>query len=152
MTYATIQTAVATLIKNVSGYSADNVSEGDYRMFAKGLRKGVVLMRGNSTSSRAGVTASGFTIFNRWGINIELWAPYKSNVKTVRDTLNTEINAISAELNKWPQLNGTAGVIHHDTGAAPEAEEFTITGAQGRWFRQVIPFEVLEEESVTVSE
>ena len=151
MSFATIQTRVATLIKNVSGYTDNNVSEGDYRIFARGINKAAVVRRGVSSSERGSVNAGGsMTVMNTWGVNIEIWLPYRTDPKTTRSNLNTELNAISGELNKWPLLNALAGVVHHDTGTPLEPEEFDVN--DGRWWRQMLLINVLEQEAVTTSE
>lgn len=151
MAYSDIQTRIATLIKNVSGYDATNVSEGDYRVFARGVKKAAVVRRGVSSSRRTSTSAgSSMTIHNTWGVNVEIWIPYRTDPKTTRANMNTELNAISGELNKWPYLNGLAGVVHHDTGTALEPEEFDVN--DGRWWRQLLQMNVLEEETVTTSE
>lgn len=150
MTYATIQTRVATLIKNVAGYTDTNVSEGDYRIFARGIKKAAVVRRGISSSERGAINSGTMMVLNTWGVNIEIWLPYRTDPKTTRSNLNTELNAISGELNKWPLLNALSGVVHHDTGTPLEPEEFDVN--DGRWWRQMLQINVLEQESVTTSE
>jgi hypothetical protein len=154
MAFTDIQDRVVTLVKNVSGYTARNTSAADYRMFTKGLSKAVVVKRGPSSSARGSTNAGGtMSVLNDWGVNIEIWIPYRKNSKATRDKLEAELNSVSGELNKWPKLNALSGVVHHDTGTPFEPEEFLqISGADGTWFRQVLQMRVLEQEAISTSE
>lgn len=151
MSYATVQSAVATLIKKVSGYTARNVTEGDYRIFTKGLRKGVVLRKGTSNSQRLAVTAgTSYPVRSDHVVNIEVYVPYRTAAKDTRDSLIAETNSILAELRKWPDLNGTAGVKLSGPGDLSEPEEGQFAGSGWTFWRQIITYPVAEVETVTV--
>lgn len=152
MTYATIQTAVAGRIKQATGFYYANVSEGDYSIFSKGLKKAAVLRKGTSQSRRLSVTAnSAYPVESVHTVNVEVYVPYRTNSKTTRANLIIETNRVVQELRKWPDLNSTSGVLDSSVTDVAEPEEGQFAGSEFRFWRQVIAFRVKEVETVTVS-
>lgn len=150
MTYATVQTAVATLVKTVTGFSSANVTEGDYRIFTKGLRKGAVLRRGPSASQRIAITAGGqYPVRSNYVVNIEVYVPYKSSASATRSTLLAASEAILATLRTYPDLDGTAGVKWCGPGDMTEPVEGQF--GDFTFWQQVITWPVTEVETVTVA-
>lgn len=148
MTYASIQTAVATQIRNATGYTTRNVTEGDYRPFARGLSKGVVLRKGATESDRLSVTANGsYPVRSRHTVIVEIYVPYRKSPATARANLITETNLVVQELRQW---SGTTGVIDSGPGSLGEPEEGAFEGSSYLFWRQLFNFPVIEVETVTV--
>jgi hypothetical protein len=156
MSYATIQTALAGIVRKVNGYTTKNVSEGNTRALGRGVFKAVMLRRGTENESmRLAVTANGsYPVLDTWTVNLELFHPYRSNVETTRAYIDTEMQSIVDEIRKWPKLNGTAGVISVEVRPVGEPDEWEFgTGPRSRnWWRQIIQVQVTEVTVQTASE
>ena len=155
MTYADVQTQVRSLLANrltrLEGYSEQNVTEGDYRIFTKGLTQGIVLRKGAANSQRLAITAGdSYPTRNEYVVNIEVYVMYRTDVKTTRSNLNTEVEAVLAHLRQYPTLN-LAGVKFSGPGDTSEPEEGNFPGSGWQFWRQIITYPVTQLESVAVA-
>ena len=148
MTYKTVQTGVATVIKKVAGYDANNVKEDDYRVVSHGKIKAVILRRGATEREFLGMGGSA-PMLNRFTINCELYIPFRTQTTTLADDVIVEAQKIVDEFDKWPKLDNTANVINAECEAVGEPEEWLIGG---RWWRQLLEVRVDEVTTVTRSE
>jgi len=139
MSYVTIEDAVATVIRKVKGYSLANVSVGDNRRIAEGVEQAVILRRGGPSTRR--LLTLGDCWETRWVVNVELYIPVSDEIGTIRRTIDTEMQKLLDEFDKWPFLDGTSGVNNAEAISVAEAEEY-ILGS--RWWRQVITLQVDE--------
>lgn len=149
MSYATVQAAVSTVIKKVAGYDGTNVKEEDYRAIAIGKLKFVVLSRGDSDREYISM-GNPVTVINTWTVIATLFVPWTTARDTVASSINTEMQSIMDELDKWPQLDGTAGVIDSAVDRLGDPESYAID--RGRWWAQDIAVVVKEIDEVTLSE
>lgn len=148
MSYDTIEAAVLTRVRNISGYSSTNTSEGDYRILAKGVSKAVILQPGAirgrtkiATPRRLGTT---------WVVLIELFIPFIKEISDVADSIRTERQLIMDEMDKYPTLDQTTGVIHAWITSSSEPDGWQGSGR--RWWTQTLECEVTEHVTVTIAE
>ena len=145
MSYDIVQTAVATVVKKITGYSASNVFEHDWRPLAQGQAFLVVLKPGPFSQQEP--VLRGATIVN-WVTNLELYVLNTGEQNTTIDTLITEREKLLTIFNQWPHLGGTSGVL--DCLALSGGEVETIEGTQ--WCRQVLIVRTTEAQSFTRNE
>ncbi len=149
MTYKTVQTGVADVIKKLTDYSATNVSVDDYRILGHGKMKAVVLRRGPATREAISF-GSPVTIQNLWSVLGELYVPFQGERDTQADSVIVEAQTIIDELDKWPQLDAVSGVVDAEAQALGQPEEWLL--GRSRWWRQVIEVGIVELVAVTLSE
>lgn len=156
MTYPTVQTALANVIKKLDDYSSANVNEDDHRQLADGVSKAVVLRRGNSGTADSGqqdfIGGGAFRYVRRddWVVHVELWVPWTTDVLALRTSLTAEAQIILDHIDRWPALDGQAGLIDVGADIVPEPTEWII--ADLRWFMQLIIVNVQEQSEVLVRE
>ena len=150
MTYKTVQTGVDGVIRKISGYDTTNVKVDDYRILATGILKGVILRRGPARRTPISM-GSPVTYDNRWTVNAELFVPFVDSTSGLADSVIVEAQKVIDEISKWPQLDGTAGVIDAVAEALTEPEEW-LMGRNSRWWRQVVAITAQELIEVTLSE
>ena len=109
MSYTTVQTGFATVIKKISGYDGDNVKENaDYRILGHGKERGVVLSPG--TFEQRPDTLRDSTIVT-WRVQVQLFVLYDGEMVTSLVTLMTEREKIIDQFNLWPNLGAVSGVL-----------------------------------------
>ena len=82
-------------------------------------------------------------------MNIEIFVLHAVDLFTTRATLNTITQTVLDHLDKWPNLNQTAGVIETDADNTNRPEDYAA--GMHQYLRQKIPFNVIELASVTVA-
>lgn len=143
MSYATIESALDTIVKTVSGYSASNVTKNDDRVLATGQNKAIILRPG--AFSRENLPPG--IVNTNWQIVLELYIPYRGEVVNFADTIRTERQAIIDKIDTKPTLGKTAGVLLSFVESGEEPELWQI-GTNYFW-RQIM--RVTVRETVTVS-
>ena len=80
---------------------------------------------------------------------IEIFVLYETDLYATRQQLNSITQTILDHLDKWPNLDQTAGLIETDADNTPSPETF----GQGRWryLMQTIPLNIIELEEVTLA-
>jgi hypothetical protein len=147
MGYITCETAAATLIKAIDGYSEKNVSSGDYRILTRGIAKAVVLQPG--PFNNATVASPGW-MRTQWTIFVEMYVPFGGEMSTVAGNIRTYRQEIINQLDKYPTLNSTPGVVLAllQSGGEPE-----IWSASSEYlWRQIMALIVEERQQVTYDE
>lgn len=152
--YETIQTALATVIKKRTGYSANNVTEDDYNVLAKGNPNRAVVLRRGPSESRKLTMGNPYNRENIWAIFAEVFVASSPRHADLSAQVNKEALVIRDEILKWPQLDNTSGVVTIDVEIFDEPEEGDFGGgrARSKWWRQVVEVLVIEIEAVTLSE
>lgn len=141
MSYATIEAALATILKTISGFSASNVAQGNYRILGTGQTKAIVLMPGALT--HRGESFGGFWRTS-WGINLELYHLWDGEQSTMMTTIKSVRQDVIDRIDMYPTLDNTAGVIVGAVDSGQEPEIWAVGNLQ--YWRQVI--RLLVEESV----
>ena len=144
MGYATCETAVATVIKTIVGYDANNVTSGDYRVFAKGKMKAVILEPGAFRDHGKFDDSRHRT---HWVVNINLFIGFKDEITTVREEIRAERQKIIDMLDKYPTLGDTSGVVISMVTSGDEPDLWAI--GSRKWWHQVMYCEIEERAVVT---
>ncbi len=147
MSYATIQAAVSTVIQKLTDYTSANVVEDDNRKLSAGVTKFVSLTRGESTREDIGM--GGQTVLNTWEVIATLWIAFTTRRSVQASSVVTEMEVIIAELDKWPKLDNTSGVLDATVNNVGEPQEWVMGG---RWWTQDVTVRVQEIVEVTLSE
>ncbi len=147
MSYDSVETGLLDVIILHSDYSSDNATKGDYRILGAGVVKAVVLTPG--TFSRS-VTAAPRRMGTTWAINLELFIPFRRELSLIATELRTFRQDLIDQIDKYPKLNGTSGVIDAivEGGSEPELWQ----GENQRWWVQKMRCIVKERVTVTIAE
>lgn len=146
MSYATAETALETILKTVSGYSATNVKKGDDRVLGSGQAKAIIIRPGPFTRE---ISPPG-VINNSWQIKLELYIPYRGEVLTFWDSIRTERQNILDTLDTYFTLDKSAGVIYGGVESGDEPELLQI-GSNLFWW-QVMRVTIREITTVAYAE
>ena len=152
MSYKTVEDGVAVIIKKISGYDDNNVSQGDNRILGRGKIKAVVLQRGLTNPREQLTMGSSPAMMNRWVVNAELLIPFTTSAQEVPTTVRDETQKIVDEIDKWPKLAGVSGVLDSTILFIPEPEAWDLGDGPGRWWRQIIPISIEEVTEAVRSE
>ena len=87
---------------------------------------------------------------NVWSINVELLIAFKDEITTVRKEIREERQKILDEIDKYPTLDSTTGVVFAMITDGDEPELWQV-GTRKLW-RQMMYCRVEERESVTYGE
>lgn len=149
MSYATVETSVGNLVRNITGFTTTNVNVGDYRVLGHGVTRAAILRRGPNTREVISF-GSPSTVLNKWLVDIELYRRFQTEGLTLVSDLGTDMQSLLTELDKWPNLNASAGVIDAQVVAIGQPEEWMM--GRSRWWRQVVTVQAEELVQVTLSE
>ena len=149
MSYATVEAGVATVIKKLANYSTTNVSQDDVRVLANGVARAAILSRGGSSREPVTLGITTYTIQNTWITTVYIYVPMAAEYATTKTNLDSEVDAVLAELAKWPNLAGVSGVFNSLAEVVSEPEIFV----QGiNWLRTVMEVVTMELVDITRSE
>jgi len=146
MSYNSVESALATIIKKASGYSATNVAQGDYRVLAKGNAKAVILQPGAFIRSQAAESWKR----SQWNVNVEIYIAFGGEISTVAGNIRTERQSIIDKIDQYPTLDSASGVVLAELAGGGEPEMWQI-GAQQFW-KQVMICRVEERALINVQE
>ncbi|MDD4984190.1 MAG: hypothetical protein PHQ43_00175 [Dehalococcoidales bacterium] len=143
MSYSTVETALATVIKKATGYSTTNVASGDYRVLAKGNAKAVVLQPGSFEREYVSTQY----MRSAWAINVELYVLWGGEQSTVAGNIRTERQALIDKIDQYPTLDSATGVVRAILKSAGPPEIWQV-GAMQFW-KQIMVCQVEERTTVT---
>lgn len=109
MAYATVEAALATVLRGATGFDTTNVVVGHFRPLAS-KKESVTLTPG----AVAGRTSQGNrTVTTEWVVNVQYFvkATDHNNVEDVYATIAAGRQKLIDEVDKYPTLNGTTGVV-----------------------------------------
>jgi hypothetical protein len=148
MTYAAVETALATVIKGATGFSTANVTSGDPRPFGTGQTKIVILEPGAfDIPSPAGSSRRKATT---WGILVNLYIAFQDDIAEIASDIRTVRQTLIDRIDKFPTLDGQAGVTHAYIVRGREPDEWVL--GTRRWWRQVLEVQATETTTVTFAE
>jgi len=153
MSYKSVETALLTVIAALGNYTSTgqrrNISQGDYRILAKGVNRAVVLQPG-SIASR-GVAVSTRRMRTLWEVYIELYIPFRTEMNTIATALRDDRQEIIDQVDKYPTLNASGdGIV---MAMITRGLEPDIWQGEGRsWWRQVLICQVEERATITIAE
>lgn len=148
MSYDTIEAALLTVLKGITGYDATNTSRGDWRILGAGKLKAMVLVPAGFRQEDGSLRE---LTFIEWTAEIHLYAMFDGEEKTTLTTLMAERQKVVDEVNKWPFLNAAAGVMGAIIADAGPVETFQATDGAA-FFRQVLACRVREANTFVRSE
>ena len=153
MTYATIESGLEDLIDAHADYaksgSTQNVSKGDYRILGHGRRRAVVLQPGAVLSRN--ISGAPRRLHTLWVIHIELFIMYRGEISTIASDIRTDRQTLVDHLDKYPTLDGVAGVAHAFIASLDEPEVWP-TGDSRHYWVQRIRMQVNEHTTITIAE
>ena len=149
MSYDTVEQSTFILIRDkVSGYSAANLSRGDYRILAGGVEKATILTPGGIRSRQ--VVAVQRYISTVWVVQIELYVPWHDEMSDIAKKIIDFRQEIIDLLDQYPRINSSSGVLLSLVSGAARP---TIRAGEGRsWWIQMLDFEVTERVDIVVQE
>lgn len=149
MSYDTVEESTLVLIRdNVAGYSATNISRGDYRILAGGVEKAIILVPGPIRSRQ--VVAAQRYLSTVWVVDIELYIPWHDDMTEIADKVVKFRQEVIDLIDQYPRVNSSSGVLLSLITAAGRP---TIRAGEGRnWWIQTLDFEVTERVDIVVAE
>ncbi len=112
MSYSSVEAAVLTLLQALTGTFAatTDVTRGDYRILDSGADTNAVLIPGSFEQD--GIAEGGARKSVRdWNVLIDLFRQYADD-GTTWTNFETDRDAVMAQLEKYPTLNGESGVVN----------------------------------------
>ncbi|KKN73398.1 hypothetical protein LCGC14_0401010 [marine sediment metagenome] len=134
MSYSSVEAAVLTLLQALTGTFAatTDVSRGDYRILDSGADAVAVLVPG--AFEQDGIAEGGARKSVRdWNVLIDLFRKYLDE-GTTWTNFETDRDAVIAELEKYPTLNGEAGIVRGIISADADAGEVFDEDDNGPFF------------------
>lgn len=101
MSYSTGEAAILTLVQALGAYDSENATRQDWRPLARGKAQYYAVLRPGKWSNEQ-VTVSSNA--RSWRTVIECWRRYADDTRPM--TLQDDVEAIVAQLEKYPTLNG----------------------------------------------
>ena len=149
MSYETVEDSTLILIRDkVPGYSATNISSGDYRILASGVEKAIILNPG-SIRGRQVVAAQRY-ISTTWVVEIELFIPWHDDLSSIANKVRQFRQEVIDLIDQYPRINSSPGVLLSLINGASRP---TIRAGEGRnWWIQILDFEVTERVDIVVAE
>ena len=150
MTIATVMAGVASVVKTISDYSADNVAVNDKRVLDKGPRKAVNVWRQTGHTRKDLTLGNPKTVENQWIIGVDVYFLAEGDPQAVMTNLEAEAILIMDAFSSYQNLNGTSGVLKVDA-SMPESREVMLV-PDTNYFRQLVNVTVFEHEHIAVLE
>jgi len=145
MSYATIQSAVSTILQKATGFDSANVVIGHYRPLAS--KKESVSITPGAISGRR--SQGNRTVTTDWVVNIQYFvkATDHNNVEDVYSTIVAGRQKLIDVVDQYPTLDGTAGVVIARLEAADEPDWLQ----QGRSYIWVQNMRCVVRETVLIT-
>lgn len=148
MSYASVESALLALIRQIPGYTDQNTSAGDYRVLGRGVSKAIVLVPGPIPQRE--VVASPRYMRTVWAIDIQLFIPFQGEISEVAQDIRQERQAIIDKIDQHPTLNRAPGVV--SALVAYASEPLYWQGSGNFWWQQNLTCLVEERVSVSIQE
>lgn len=148
MSYTTTEAALLTTIQLLSTYNNSNSSKGDARILANGKRENIILNPGEITIRE--VAQSPRRMREVYLIQIELIIRWKSEISEIWTQIRTVRQELLDHLDKYPTLNGAAGVVMATVERA--SEPVAGRGDVGQFWSQTFSVRIEERKTVTIAE
>lgn len=148
MGYHEMENGLATVIKLLSGYSATNVAQGDYKILGHGNTFGIVLQPG--AILKRDIVAAPRRLQVIWVVNIELYIGFTGLISTVATDLRDKRQSLLNHLDKYPTLNSLSGCINAFIREGVEPIE--LPGDPKRWWVQILKMYIEERTTITIAE
>lgn len=101
MSYATGEAAILTLVRALSAYDSENSTRADWRPLTRGKAQYYAILRpGKWTSEQLTMGSNA----RSWRTVVECWRRYADDTRPV--ALQDDVEAVAAQLEKYPTLNG----------------------------------------------
>ena len=147
MSLTTVSTALIAIVRNVTGYTVKNTSEGDERIFNAGLKKAAILRYGGVKIIKD-ATPNRYAF--HWTIFLDLYFNSRGELKFYNVDILSEVYNIIKEILKYPTLDSTVGVTLVEIQDASDATRWQ--GELNNWWVVTLPIVIIEKESITLEE
>ena len=134
MSYSSVEAAVLTILQGLTGtfVSTSDVTRGNYEVLDSGADATAVLIPG--AFEQDGIAEGGARKSVRdWNVLIDLFRKYLDE-GTTWTNFETDRDAVIAELEKYPTLNGEAGIVRGIISADADAGEVFDEDDNGPFF------------------
>lgn len=139
MSEATIRAGVIAVIRKHADFDTTNVGDNDYRIFAKGLTRAVVVETG-IISDEADFSLK--TISNTWLFPVSVYRQWTGEQNSSVSNLAAEAQKVKDQIDVWPQLDAVSGVLRASLRAVGQPEP--IREGKGNFLRQLMECRVQE--------
>jgi len=146
MAYSTLQTALAAVIRKITGYDTTNCVENDIRGLGHGKNLFVVLYPG--PMNQQPMTIRDATVIE-WQTAVHLFVNWDGEQSSSVASLITERQKILDEVNKWPKLDAQSGIQQVLITTMGEVEEVRYGSL---WLREVLTVVIRETNTFARSE
>lgn len=133
--YGIGEAALATLIANVTGYTAGNVTRGKWGVLNTGkAAKYAIIKPGDG----ARLFETHNMVTENWRTVVQVWHRYRDDGTTLTD-LEADVEALLAKIDKNNDLGDTTGYVQYsDAVNVGECQEMWKRGGGPSWLRQDI--------------
>lgn len=140
---------IIALLKTVTGFSATNVSYGNWKLLNTGKSDHYAIVKpGQFTREQLTMSAN----VARWNTIVEIWQRYKDDATSL-ESLRTHIDNVSAKVAQYRKLGDTTNtVIDATVTSGSEVQEQWRRGGGLSWIRRDLVITWSEYEAVTYAE
>jgi hypothetical protein len=137
--YADGEALIAALIANISGYSAANVTRGNWRPLNNGKAAKYAILKPGGLGERKFEGSTRVT--ETWSTTVELWHRYGKDGETLI-ALEADVEAVLSGIDQRPRMNDLTGYLQDSNAVrVGEALEMWTKGGGPQWLRQDITIE-----------
>lgn len=101
MSYAVGEAAILTLIQALSAYDSENATRADWRPLTRGKAQQYVVLRPGKWANEQLTMSSNV---RAWRTVVECWRRYADDTRPI--ALEDDVETVTAQLEKYPTLNG----------------------------------------------
>jgi len=151
MSYESVESALATILKAIAAFNDDQVTRADWRVLAGGAPHGVVLEYGGFTSSPEALAG---VAVHTWTVQVHLYARYTDETEGtgVHNVLRERRQDIIDQILKNPTLGDEVGILlaYPTSGDWADPQEVEIGSVV--FFHEVVNVEIEERQQVVAVE
>jgi len=129
MSYSTIEIAVQDILQGLAQFADADVTRGDYRVLDSIEDDAAILAPGSFTQADVRAQMS----YRTWDVLVDYFYVYRDD-GTSETNFATGRDNIIAELEKYPTLDGTSGIIQIRVSADGDAEPVDDEDGRGPFF------------------
>jgi hypothetical protein len=139
--YSDGEALIAALVQAISGYSASNVTRGNWRPLNTGKAAKYAILKPGASEDRKFDSPTRVT--EHWTTIVQLWHAYGKDGETLL-ALEADVEAVLSKIDQYPRLNQAANVDYvmgSNAVRVGEALEMWTKGGGPQWLRQDITIE-----------
>jgi hypothetical protein len=137
--YSDGEALIAALIQAITGYSAANVTRGNWRVLNTGKAAKYAILKPGASGERKFESPTRVT--ETWSTIVQVWHAYGKDGETLL-ALEADVEAVLSKIDQYKRLNDTANYVQDATAVqVGEALEMWTKGGGPQWLRQDITIE-----------